>query len=60
MSGRAEPALIENLSLKSLLLQPDDLSGLKLSCPDGDGVVNLWILVHSSLFVATLLWREDQ
>ena len=55
MPGRAEPALIENLSLKSLLLQPDDLSGLKLSCPDGDGLANLRTLVHSNLCAARLL-----
>merc|ERR550517_2400152 len=34
---------------------PYDLSGLKLSCPEGDGVANVLTLVHSSLCVAMLL-----
>ena len=51
-----EPSLIENLSLKKASSHlPYDLSGLKLSCPEGDGVANVLTLVHSSLCVAMLL-----
>merc|ERR1719397_756427 len=48
-----KPSLIENQKAPSHL--PYDLSGLKLSCPEGDGVANVLTLVHSSLCVAMLL-----
>ena len=51
-----EPSLIENQSLKKASSHlPHDLSGLKLSCSEGDGISNVLTLVHSSLCVAMLL-----
>ena len=39
---------------------PHDLSGLKLSCSEGDGSTNVLTLVHSSLCVAMLLEEGAQ
>merc|ERR1719430_412936 len=51
-----EPSLIENQSLKNASSHlPHDLSGLKLSCSEGDGISNVLTLVHSSLCIAMLL-----
>ena len=52
-----KPSLIENQSLQKKVSShlPYDLSGLKLSCSEGDGISNVLTLVHSSLCVAMLL-----
>merc|ERR1719233_172332 len=57
-----KPSLIENQSLQKKVssLLPYDLSGLKLSCSEGDGVANVLTLVHSSLCVAMLLDEDSQ